>query len=65
MASQKRVSRKAKLISQVRAIRKVNVAPDQPCFEKDAEVQQFYFEQNFSVGTMFIDAHGLKLQESG
>jgi hypothetical protein len=37
MASHKRITRKAKLISQVRAIRKTNTA-DEPAFEKDSEV---------------------------
>ena len=40
IASQKRISRKAKLISQVRAIRKNNPAVDEPCFEKDSEVKK-------------------------
>ena len=38
MASQKRISRKTKLISQVRAIRREQSTVDEPCFEKDNEV---------------------------
>jgi len=40
MASQKRVSRKTKLISQVRAIRREPQTVEEPCFEKDGEVMR-------------------------